>query len=152
MFPEKFVKTCSSYCTLIGDLTGLLSAHPPPPPKVLERIWTLYLLYLYVHFRRAFVEFVVLKTKIRIITVTAKCWGGAVLPTPPPRFTPRHMIDASYVVLFYNYLYWQCIVVLKTQLIKIIISHFGEKFEIFCKFPLKMCIFCNIYLVDKVYN
>ena len=70
LFPEKFVKTCSSYCTLIGDLTGFL---PSPPPKVLERKWTLYLLYLYVHFRRAFVEFVVLKTKIRIITVTAKC-------------------------------------------------------------------------------
>ena len=90
-----------------------------------------------------------LKLKFELLPLQRNVRDGAVLPPP---LTPRHMIYAIYVVLFYNYLYWQCIVVLKTQLIKIIISHFGEKFEKFCKFPLKICIFCNTYLVDKVYN
>ena len=31
------------------------------------------------------------------------------------------------------------------------ITFLGKKLK-FCKFPLKMCIFCNIYLVDKVNN
>ena len=29
---------------------------------------------------------------------------------------------------------------------------FLRNFEKFCKFSLKMCIFCNIYLVDKIKN
>ena len=36
----------------------------PPPPKVIEMEWTIYLLYLDVHFRRVFVEFVVFLTQI----------------------------------------------------------------------------------------
>ena len=36
----------------------------PPPPKVLEKKWTIYLLYFYVHFRKPFVEFVVLLAKV----------------------------------------------------------------------------------------
>ena len=50
---------------------------PPPKKKFLEDKWAIYLLYLYVHFRRVFVEFVVLLTKICSknidFIVTAKC-------------------------------------------------------------------------------
>ena len=31
-------------------------------------------------------------------------------------------------------------------------SHFLENFEKLCEFSLKMSIFCNIYLVDKINN
>ena len=37
----------------------------------------------------------------------------------------------------------------ETQLMKI--TFFG-KFEKFCEFSLKMSIFCNIYVVDKINN
>ena len=36
----------------------------PPPHKVLEKKWTIYVFYFDVHFRREFVEFVVLLTNI----------------------------------------------------------------------------------------
>ena len=37
-----------------------------PPPKVLEKKWTIYLLYFYVLFASVFVEFVVFLTKILV--------------------------------------------------------------------------------------
>ena len=40
----------------------------------------------------------------------------------------------------------------ETQFIKIINHIFRKKIEKLCKFSLKMSIFCNIYLVDKINN
>ena len=66
---------------------------PPPPPKVLEKKWTLYLLYFYVHFRKVFVEFVVLLTEIwpknidfyRYSKMLERgLFRGLFLPPPPP--------------------------------------------------------------------
>ena len=60
---------------------------PPPKKKVLEKKWTIYLLYFYVHFRRVFVEFVVLLTKMWP-RIQLNVGERAVLPPPP--FTPRN--------------------------------------------------------------
>ena len=46
----------------------------------------------------------------------------------------------------------RCTVVLKTQFIKIINLIFRKNFEKLCEFSLKMFIFCNVYLVDKINN
>ena len=55
-----------------------------PPPKLLEKKWTIYLLYLYVHFQRVFVEFVVFLTKI-----WSKNIDFIVLFLPPPFHTKK---------------------------------------------------------------
>ena len=66
---------------------------PPPQKKSFRKEMD----NIYVHFRRVFVEFVVLLTKIWptniYFSVTAKCWRegcseGCFWPPPPP-FTPR---------------------------------------------------------------
>ena len=76
--------------SLIEDLTGLFSA---PTTKVLEKKWTKYLLFFYVHFQRLFVcrtlNLTKVWPKILIFTVTAKCWREGCFCPPPPPFTPR---------------------------------------------------------------
>ena len=68
---EKFKKTCSSWCVFIifcikvalvtywGPHRIIFGPPPPPPPRFREEMDN-----IYVHFRRVFVEFVVLLTKI----------------------------------------------------------------------------------------
>ena len=59
----------------LKDITNYFC--PPPPQKLLEKKWTIYLLYLYVHSQRVFVGLVVLLTRKRSknidFSVTAKC-------------------------------------------------------------------------------
>ena len=66
--PREILKTCSSHNLYKNSIDHLLTTsrdyYRPPSPKVLEMKWTIYVLYIYVHFPRVFVEFVVLLTKI----------------------------------------------------------------------------------------
>ena len=66
--------------------------------KVLEKKWTPYLIYFYVHFRRAFVEFVVLLTKVwpkNMDYYGERSVQKAVFgPPPPPPPLHQDMIDA----------------------------------------------------------
>ena len=74
----------------IEDLRGLYLSSPPPKP--FEEKCTIYLLYLYVHFRRVYVEFVVLKLKFILLlqlNVRERAVQWAVFDPPPLPFTPR---------------------------------------------------------------
>ena len=99
LLPEKLKKTCSSWSVFIIFCIKIALRGPhgiifAPLPKVLEKKRTISFLYLYVHFPRVFVEFVVLLTKIwpkiLIFSVTAKCWRETVQRTvfiaPPSPF------------------------------------------------------------------
>ena len=86
------------------DITGLFSA--PPKKKSFRKEMD----NIYVSFRRVFVEFVVLLTKIWptniYFSVTAKCWREGYSEgcfCPPPPFTPRKIINHIFRKILKNY-------------------------------------------------
>ena len=71
--------------------------------------------------------------------------SGAVYAFPPSPLSHQEVIDAFEVVLFTT---TRCTVVLQT-----LITYKDDIFKnIFERFSLKMSIFCNIYVVDKINN